>query len=139
MLSAKTQPSQEASTIASSPAESRTAAATASTQASEATAAAAAAATAMRTPPPPPPDTPLAVRRAAVSERVAREVLNFMAAIERGELTAVGLPEVPGAAMFPEVGLGVGVGGGDGGGGIAGRSAPAQERVVEDLPRIQVS
>lgn len=62
-----------------------------------------------------------------------------MAAIERGELTAVGLPEVPGAAMFPEVALGVGGGGGAGGGGRDGRSAPALEQVVKDLPRIQVS
>lgn len=56
-----------------------------------------------------------------------------MAAIERGELAAVGLPEVPGAAMFEEVGLG-----GGGGGGRGGRSAPALEQAVKDLPRIQV-
>lgn len=62
-----------------------------------------------------------------------------MAAIERGEMTAVGLPEVPGAALFPEVGLGIGGGGDGGGGGRDGRSAPALEQVVKDLPRIQVS
>lgn len=60
-----------------------------------------------------------------------------MAAIERGELTAVGLPEVPGAAMLPELELGAGAGGA-GGAGRDGRSAPALERVVKDLPRIQV-
>lgn len=61
-----------------------------------------------------------------------------MAAIERGELTAVGLPEVPGAEMFGDAGPG------DGGaaaaaaaGGGVGRSAPALEQVVKNLPRIQ--
>lgn len=108
------------------PAGTAAAAATPGTEASDT-------ATAAPTPPPPPPETPPAVRRAAVSERVAREVLNFMAAIERGELTAVGLPEVPGAAMFEGAGLG------GGGGGRGERSAPALEQVVKNLPRIQVS
>lgn len=77
------------------------------------------------------PETPPAARRAQASERVAREVLNFMAAIERGESLAVGLPLPPGA-----VGLGGAVGTNGGGGG--GRAAPALEQVVKDLPRIQV-
>ncbi|CAN0291603.1 unnamed protein product, partial [Ectocarpus sp. 8 AP-2014] len=77
------------------------------------------------------PETLPAARRAQASERVAREVLNFMAAIERGESLAVGLPLPPGA-----VGLGGTVGTNGGGGG--GRAAPALEQVVKDLPRIQV-
>lgn len=78
------------------------------------------------------PETPPAARRAQASERVAREVLNFMAAIERGESLAVGLPLPPGA-----VGLGGAAVGANGGGG-GGRAAPALEQVVKDLPRIQV-
>ncbi len=84
--------------------------------------------------PPPAAQTPPAARRAAVSERVAREVLNFMAAIERGESAAVGLPEVPGEAMMLED---LGLGGG-GGGVRNGHAAPALEKVVKELPRIKV-
>lgn len=66
---------------------------------------------------------------------MAREVLNFMAAIERGESAAVGLPEVPGEAMMLED---LGLGGGGGGGIRNGHAAPALEQVVKDLPRIKV-
>ncbi|CAM9910032.1 unnamed protein product [Scytosiphon promiscuus] len=64
-------------------------------------------AAATATPPPPAsgsvPETPPAARRARVSERVAREVLNFMAAIERGESLTVGLPLPPGAVRAGRV------------------------------------
>ena len=107
--------------------------------ASTAAAADTAADPAARPSPPPPPQavTPPAVRRAAVSERVAREVLNFMAAIERGLPAAVGLPEVPGEAALEDVVLGGG--GGGGGEGRNGHAAPAMEQVVKNLPRIKVS
>ncbi|CAM9682172.1 unnamed protein product [Ectocarpus sp. 12 AP-2014] len=92
-------------------------------------------ATAATTTPPPrrpmaAPETPPAARRARASERVAREVLNFMAAIERGESLAVGLPLPPGAVLGGAVGTN--------GGGGGGRAAPALEQVVKDLQRIQV-
>lgn len=82
-------------------------------------------------------DAPPLGGRAAVSERVAQEVLAFMAAIERGDLsTAVGLPAPPGAALLEDLPGGRGLAAG--GGGSRGRSAPALAQVVKDLPRVKV-
>lgn len=93
-----------------------------------------------RPPASPPPTNATTVvsehrNRAVASERVAQEVLAFMAAIERGDLsTAVGLPAPPGVALLEELpGIRAGLGGPR-----SSRSAPALEHVVRRLPRIQV-
>ena len=79
---------------------------------------------------PAPPTTQEEGNRTAVGGRVAREVLAFMAAIERGDLsTAVGLPVPPGVTILENLpGLGA----------RRSTSAPALERVVKNLPRVQV-
>lgn len=74
-------------------------------------------------------------RRAAVRDRVAQEVLAFIAAIERGDAaTAAGFPPPPGAAA----GGVVGAGGLLGGAGQGSAAVPASREAVEKLPRIEV-
>lgn len=74
-------------------------------------------------------------RPTAVRDRVAEEVLTFMAAIERGEVpTAVGLPLPPGANIFDSL---------RGPGGLGGErarrnSAPASKEALRRLTRFKV-
>lgn len=71
-------------------------------------------------------------RRAAVRDRVAQEVLAFIAAIERGEVpTAVGLPLPPGVNFLDGL---------QGQHGLAsgGSSAPASQDALKKLRRFQV-
>lgn len=71
-------------------------------------------------------------RRSAVRDRVAQEVLTFIAAIERGELpTAVGLPVPPGANFLDSLR-------GQGGLVSEGNSAPASPEALKKLHRFKV-